>query len=89
MSFCFALAKIDIKGLFCVLALCFSGHGNAEYARSKAALRAFVKQQACRPATGERRLPCRGWLIDHIIRLKPISLKSATRSKSSPTSDST
>lgn len=46
---------------------------DAEYARSKAALRAFVKQQAC-PATGEHRLPCMGWQIDHIIPLKCLGL---------------
>ena len=40
----------------------------AEYARSKAALRAFVNQQAC-PATGDHRLPCPGYMIDHIKAL--------------------
>lgn len=36
--------------------------------RSKAVLRAFVKQDAC-PSTGLRRLPCPGWQIDHILAL--------------------
>lgn len=52
-----------------LLALLMTSSGvQAEYARSKAALRAFVKQQAC-PATGEHRLPCRGYVIDHIKAL--------------------
>lgn len=41
---------------------------SAEYARSKAVLRAFVKQQAC-PSTGLKRLPCPGYVIDHIKAL--------------------
>lgn len=41
---------------------------DAAYPRSKAALRAFVNQQAC-PATGEHRLPCPGYVIDHIKAL--------------------
>jgi hypothetical protein len=45
----------------------------AEYARSKKALRAFVNQQAC-PSTGLHRLPCPGWQIDHIIPLKCLGL---------------
>jgi len=40
----------------------------AEYARSKAVLRAFVKLQAC-PSTGLYRLPCPGYVIDHIKAL--------------------
>lgn len=34
--------------------------------RSKKVLREFVKQQAC-PATGLHRLPCPGYVMDHII----------------------
>lgn len=41
---------------------------NAEYHRSKAALRSFVKLEAC-PSTGEHRLPCPGYIIDHIKAL--------------------
>jgi len=29
---------------------------------------AFVKEQAC-PSTGRNRLPCPGWVIDHVIAL--------------------
>lgn len=36
--------------------------------RSKAALRNFVKIEAC-PSTGEHRLPCPGYIIDHIKAL--------------------
>lgn len=41
---------------------------SAEYARSKAVLRAFVNQHAC-PSTGLHRLPCPGWTMDHIKAL--------------------
>lgn len=37
----------------------------AKIPRSKAVLRAFVNQQAC-PATGLHRLPCKGYVIDHV-----------------------
>jgi hypothetical protein len=54
---------------FLVVVLCaFPLASNASYARSKAALRAFVKEQAC-PATGAHRLPCPGYVIDHIKAL--------------------
>lgn len=33
-------------------------------ARSKAAINAFVKQNAC-PGTGLHKLPCKGFIIDH------------------------
>jgi 5-methylcytosine-specific restriction endonuclease McrA len=56
-----------------VLGLLISLSVQAEYARSKAALRAFIKVQAC-PATGEHRFPCPGWQIDHIIPLKCLGL---------------
>jgi hypothetical protein len=36
--------------------------------RSTAAKRAFVKAHAC-PATGQHKLPCRGFVIDHIKAL--------------------
>lgn len=48
----------------CVLSTAHAG----EIHRSKAVLRAFVKQQAC-PSTGLRRLPCPGYVIDHIKAL--------------------
>ena len=40
----------------------------AEYARSKKVLRAFVNQHAC-PSTGLHRLPCPGYVMDHIKAL--------------------
>ena len=52
--------------------------------RSKAVLRAFVNQQAC-PATGLHRLPCPGYIIDHITPLAcdgadaPFNLQWQTR----------
>ena len=54
--------------LFFIAACAISTGASAEYHRSKAALRAFVKQQAC-PATGKHRLPCPGYVIDHIKAL--------------------
>lgn len=48
---------------------------SAEYARSKAALRAFVKLQAC-PSTGLHKFPCPGWQVDHI---KPLCAGGADR----------
>lgn len=41
---------------------------HAEYHRSKAALRTFVNLEAC-PATGQHRLLCPGYVIDHIKAL--------------------
>jgi hypothetical protein len=51
--------------LIFMVACTLSTWANADYARSKKALRAFVNQQAC-PATGLHRLPCKGYVIDHI-----------------------
>lgn len=51
--------------LITIIACGFPLAASAGYARSKAVLRAFVQQQAC-PATGQHRLPCPGWVIDHI-----------------------
>ena len=48
----------------CALSTAWAG----EYPRSKMVLRAFVNQQAC-PATGQHRLPCPGYHIDHIVAL--------------------
>ena len=50
------------------LAICWCLTSYASNPRSKAALRAFVNQQAC-PATGKNRLPCPGYVIDHIKAL--------------------
>lgn len=38
---------------------------HAHQHRSKSALRAFVKKESC-PSTGKHRLPCPGYVIDHI-----------------------
>jgi 5-methylcytosine-specific restriction endonuclease McrA len=37
--------------------------------RSSVERHGFVKQQAC-PSTGQHRLPCPGWQIDHVVPLK-------------------
>lgn len=67
-------SKTTKKVALLLIAACMLPNAaKAEFKRSKAALRAFVKQQAC-PATGEHRLPCRGWQIDHIIPLKCLGL---------------
>lgn len=56
----------------------------AEFVRSKAALKRFVSQQEC-PSTGEHRLPCPGYVIDHIKALacggadEPINMQWQTR----------
>lgn len=54
--------------LMLVFAITIPSVSNAEYARSKKVLREFVKQQAC-PSTGQHRLPCPGYVIDHIKAL--------------------
>ena len=38
---------------------------SAKIHRSTTVRHAFVKQQAC-PSTGRHRLPCPGWIIDHV-----------------------
>ena len=48
----------------CALSTAWAG----EYPRSKKVLRAFVNQKAC-PSTGQHRLPCPGYHIDHVIAL--------------------
>lgn len=52
--------------LLLALLLCTSAH--AEYHRSKAALRAFIKEQAC-PSTGLSKFPCPGYVVDHVKAL--------------------
>lgn len=56
------------RAIFLIAACALSTQANAKIHRSKAALRAFVNLQAC-PATGLHRLPCRGYIIDHIQAL--------------------
>lgn len=41
---------------------------DARIARSYAAKVAFVKTHAC-PSTGLHKLPCKGWIIDHVKAL--------------------
>lgn len=57
-----------ITAISFIAAYAISTGASGEYARSKKALRAFVNQQAC-PATGLHRLPCPGYVIDHIKAL--------------------
>lgn len=64
---------MNINALFLVAACTLSTSADAGYARSKKVLRAFVNQQAC-PATGLHRLPCKGYVIDHI---KPLACGGA------------
>lgn len=59
--------------LIFIAACALSTGASACFQRSKAVLRAFVNQQAC-PATGLHRLPCRGYVIDHI---KPLACGGA------------
>lgn len=51
-----------------LLTLLLSTNAHAEYARSKAALRVFIKEQAC-PSTGLGKFPCPGYVVDHIKAL--------------------
>jgi hypothetical protein len=46
-------------------AIIASAGADARQSRSQASRQAFVKSNPC-PATGERRLPCPGYIIDHI-----------------------
>ena len=54
--------------IFFIAACALSTAWGGEYHRSKKVLREFVKQQAC-PSTGQHRLPCPGYVIDHIKAL--------------------
>lgn len=46
----------------------FSLPADACVSRSRAVKLAFVKQHAC-PATGLHKLPCSGYVIDHVVPL--------------------
>lgn len=48
---------------------CVSRDTRGRISRSNAARHQFANEQAC-PSTGQHRLPCPGWRIDHIIPLK-------------------
>jgi hypothetical protein len=56
------------KAIVLIAACALSIGADAKIHRSKAALRAFVNLQSC-PATGLHRMPCRGYIIDHIQAL--------------------
>lgn len=45
-----------------------AAHAEAKPQRSTTARHAFVKANAC-PATGLHRLPCKGYVIDHVKAL--------------------
>ena len=62
-----SLANSGLALLF-IAACALSTGATAEYARSKKVLREFVKQEAC-PSTGLHRLPCPGYVMDHIKAL--------------------
>lgn len=62
-----------LNAIIFIAACAISTGASAEYTRSKKALRSFVNQQAC-PATGLHRLPCKGWVIDHV---KPLACGGA------------
>lgn len=63
------MSRIGAMLGFFVAACALSTGADACITRSKAVLLAFVNQQAC-PATGLHRLPCKGYVIDHI---KPLA----------------
>lgn len=63
-----------MRGAALLIAACALSTAHAgNFHRKKAALRAFVKMQAC-PSTGKHRLPCPGYVIDHI---KPLACGGA------------
>ena len=51
-----------------IVALLFAPLVDARLARSYSAKVAFVKANAC-PSTGIRKLPCKGYVVDHIKAL--------------------
>lgn len=51
-----------------LVAVLLAGEAAARQPRSAAARYGFVKIHAC-PATGVHRLPCPGWVIDHVVPL--------------------
>lgn len=59
--------------LIALLLLLATVGADARIARSEAAKRAFAKLHAC-PATHQHRLPCPGYVIDHI---KPLACGGA------------
>lgn len=57
-----------MKVLFLILAIAFVPLADAKLARSYSAKAAFARLQAC-PSTGLHKLPCRGYVIDHVKAL--------------------
>lgn len=51
-----------------IAACALSTGASARAHRSQTVRHAFVKQEAC-PSTGRHRLPCPGWVIDHVKAL--------------------
>lgn len=54
-----------MKTITAIIALCISFSVFAVTHRSQSARVHFVRANAC-PATGMNKLPCKGWVIDHI-----------------------
>lgn len=65
--------KTTARAIILIAAFALSTGADACITRSKKVLREFVNQQAC-PATGLHRLPCKGWVIDHV---KPLACGGA------------
>ena len=59
--------------LFAIAALSLSAPAEARSKRSESAKLAFKAQNPC-PATGARKGPCKGWVIDHV---KPLACGGA------------
>lgn len=60
--------KIGLLAAVCLAASLGATAVSAKSHRSSVARHAFVKVNAC-PATGQHRLPCPGYVIDHIQAL--------------------
>ena len=54
--------------LILLAAFALSTGADARIHRSTTVRHAFVKEQAC-PSTERHRLPCPGWIIDHVVAL--------------------
>lgn len=57
-----------IRVLFLAILIAIVSPAEARIKRSHVQIHAFVKANAC-PSTGENRLPCPGYVIDHVIAL--------------------
>lgn len=56
------------SAIFLIAALALSTGADARIKRSSVERHAFVRANAC-PATGAHRLPCPGYVVDHVIAL--------------------